>query len=670
MYRICPDCNNGHGSRLAPEQVACQQEHDDVLCLLEVGDVVGDFQIEEVLPAGEGGYATVYRARPRVPDYPKTVALKVASMMRRAALEQEANALSALCLSGGSKHLLQIYPIASTYQAPSITGKPGVTNQYIGRAIVDLEPFYYLALEYLPGSSLRDELERRPGKGLGLGPTLHVARQVADALDHIHSCGMIHLDVKPSNIMFNAQGEAVLIDFGIAVHQEGENESWPGTAPYAPREQINQDYPDHRADIHALGVTIFEMLTGRLPYSGASATALSSAVRHSHPLSLAQVSPGLAYLDPALQRALEPEPTDRYNVVSEFIEALDAVSVKPQGRRLPFLGKWAIASALSLVILMFTLGAISATTNHGGVTSADTSTPENAATVAPSSTTGAISEPSAPAVELQQPAKDKVFEPGAEIVLSWRDPLGGLGHEKLYIIEVLPPDGKVIIRTTRATQYRLLPGSLYISQEPGVFRWQVYRGSIGKDGGTQPTSEASQMWSFTWRASAPSSTPTETPPNAQPTHEQITPTSTYAPPRPTRIPRKLTTTPVPTRTSNPLPPASPTRLTLYMPVIDMMATASRATATKPQNSPPTSTSVPPTRTPVPTVTSAPPTDTPVATDTPAIADADTPVPPTDVPEPTDAPVKVKTRTPVHPTNTHVPTAGPLKVKTATPTRTR
>src|SRR5436190_16851848 len=213
MYRLCPDCNNGQGLRLAPNQVACQEEHDDFICLLEVGDVVGDFQIEEVLPAGEGGYATVYRATPRVQGYPKVVALKVAPTMRRAALEQEANALSTLCQSG-SKHLLQIYPIAPTYRALSITGAPGVFNQYVGRVIVDLEAFYYLALEYLPGSSLRDELEHKSSKGLGVGPTLEVARQVADALEHVHSHGMIHLDVKPSNIMFNARGEAVLIDFG------------------------------------------------------------------------------------------------------------------------------------------------------------------------------------------------------------------------------------------------------------------------------------------------------------------------------------------------------------------------------------------------------------------------------------------------------------------------
>src|SRR5690349_19421229 len=99
MYRMCLDCNNGQGLRLPAGEVTCPEDHGSVVCLFEVGDVIGDFRVEEMLPAGEGGYATVYRALPLVASsgigkpYPKEVAVKVALSHRRGAIEREAEVL-------------------------------------------------------------------------------------------------------------------------------------------------------------------------------------------------------------------------------------------------------------------------------------------------------------------------------------------------------------------------------------------------------------------------------------------------------------------------------------------------------------------------------------------------------------------------------------------------
>lgn len=391
MYRMCVECNNGRGLRLAAGVMECPHEHDAVACVLEVGDALGDFRVEEALPAGDGGYAKVYRASP-LPSassfsspysisYPPQVALKVAQSSRRRALEQESVALALLQdgdpsqitrivdtttgtayvrppqPEGEMNGILHIYPINPAHQAPASGSMPGRTNPYLGRTVVDVEPFYYLALEFMPGRTLRVLVEKRRGKGLPVKQAIHIASQVGSTLQQVHAHGLIHLDVKPTNIMFNAQGEAVLIDYGITVHESGTETSWPGTAPYAPREQINQDYPDHRADIHALGVTTFEMLTGVLPYRGESANALATSILTSKPFTLAQVDRKLAYFDLLLSKALSPYPEERYDQVQDFVAALDEAQQRhtESKRKMRVVASVvAMAAAVAIFVIVFT----------------------------------------------------------------------------------------------------------------------------------------------------------------------------------------------------------------------------------------------------------------------------------------------------------------------------
>jgi serine/threonine protein kinase len=348
------ECNEGQGLKLTPGVVACDQDHEAIVYLLEPGDVVGDFKVDEVLPAGEGGYSTVYRATPHVEGYPPSVALKVALSNRRGALELEAAVLSYL-QNAHSPNVPRIYPIPREHQAPMPSAGPDATNPYLGSVVLDLEPFYYLAIEFLPGGSLRDKLEAKGGRSLGVQQTLDTIRTIGQALRLLHSRGHIHLDVKPANIMYNMAGEAVLIDYGITVREDGDETSWPGTAPYAPREQINQDYPDHRADIHALGVTAFEMLTGVLPYRGASANALATSILASKPFTLAQVAPRLAHLDPALRPALSPYPDERYPTVEAFVSAMEeAVQKKDVGSGSR--ARFAVAGVMALVAVLAIVG--------------------------------------------------------------------------------------------------------------------------------------------------------------------------------------------------------------------------------------------------------------------------------------------------------------------------
>ncbi|NJM41202.1 MAG: serine/threonine protein kinase [Anaerolineae bacterium] len=137
------------------------------------------------------------------------------------------------------------------------------------------ENYYFIAMEYLNYGTLKDRVKKfkEAGTPMAVVEVLEITRQIATALDHAHKKGVIHRDVKPSNIMIASGGRHVLSDFGIVFVQSGtrltrSHGQLIGTAEYMSPEQADQRPYDHRVDIYALGVVMYELLTGTVPYTG------------------------------------------------------------------------------------------------------------------------------------------------------------------------------------------------------------------------------------------------------------------------------------------------------------------------------------------------------------------------------------------------------------------
>ncbi len=177
-------------------------------------------------------------------------------------------------------------------------------------------PPYYLVMEMLPGESLRRKLRR--DYRLDVPAALWIVRQVAEALAALHRKGFIHGDVKPDNIRLVADGQAMLLDLGFA-HRVGENASLLeagyvlGTVNYlAPELCGKKPHDDPRCDVFSLGVTLFELLTGQLPYPGGTTAETLRRHRHESPGAIhlcgVHLPAGLAEL---VQNMLSRDVTDR-----------------------------------------------------------------------------------------------------------------------------------------------------------------------------------------------------------------------------------------------------------------------------------------------------------------------------------------------------------------------
>jgi serine/threonine protein kinase len=193
---------------------------------------------------------------------------------------------------------------------------------------------HYIAMEYLDGGSLR---ERLVGGDFGLAETQGILEQVASALDYAHARGLIHRDIKPGNILFTADGRPKVADFGIA-RPTGETRLTQtgilmGTPEYMAPEQAEGRTVDYRADLYALGVVLYQMLTGRVPFHRTTPHATLHAVIYEAPTPPRQVNPGLPQaLEDVVLRALAKHPDDRFQRGVDMVAALRAALA---GRRMP-----------------------------------------------------------------------------------------------------------------------------------------------------------------------------------------------------------------------------------------------------------------------------------------------------------------------------------------------
>lgn len=139
---------------------------------------------------------------------------------------------------------------------------------------------YYMVLEFIPGETLQDRMKRlaENKRQLSVEDALKFTMNIADAVGYAHQRGMVHRDIKPANIMLDVQGQAILMDFGIVKILGGDSHTSTGavvgTARYMSPEIIRGEVADHRSDIYSLGVTLYEMLSGRPPFVADSAMTL------------------------------------------------------------------------------------------------------------------------------------------------------------------------------------------------------------------------------------------------------------------------------------------------------------------------------------------------------------------------------------------------------------
>jgi tRNA A-37 threonylcarbamoyl transferase component Bud32/photosystem II stability/assembly factor-like uncharacterized protein len=273
-----------------------------------IGKVLGHCRV--VAKIGEGGMGVVYRAHDEVLH--RDVAVKVVNKDIR--LDASA-----------SQHLLREARASSGLAHPNIC-----TIHEVGETDGEL----YIVMELVEGKSLRALCE---DAGLPAESVLRYGVQIASALVRAHDKGIVHRDLKTSNIVVTADGLVKVLDFGLAKHLGGDTfegstrslttlqdtSSVSGTLPYLAPEVLRGEAADYRSDLWALGVLLYEAASGRLPFEGRTGFEISSAILRELPKPLGPpVPPGLWA---TIQRCLAKEPMQRYQRAGEVQAALEAV---------------------------------------------------------------------------------------------------------------------------------------------------------------------------------------------------------------------------------------------------------------------------------------------------------------------------------------------------------
>ncbi|HYF66349.1 MAG TPA: serine/threonine-protein kinase, partial [Herpetosiphonaceae bacterium] len=266
------------------------------------GQQLGDYLLEA--PLGRGGMAHIYRGRDV--RLQRQVAIKVIDTPFRedatytTRFAREAQAIAQL----EHPHIVRLYQYG------------------------DADGLLYMAMEYVDGTTLdaRTRQYRDGGQRMPIAEAVALLRPICAALDYAHRRGVIHRDVKPANILIDRQGRAVLADFGLALLTDsGTRGEIFGTPHYmAPEQAISSANVAPQSDLYAVGVMLYELLTGRLPFDDPDPLAVAMQQMTEPPPPPRQIAPDLPpEVEGVILRALAKEPAGRYRTGADLMAALD-----------------------------------------------------------------------------------------------------------------------------------------------------------------------------------------------------------------------------------------------------------------------------------------------------------------------------------------------------------
>ena len=273
---------------------------------------LGGYRIVEEI--GRGGMAIVYKARHDKSG--RTVALKVLPRY----LQYDQTFITRFRREAETAAGLHHPNIVRVYE----TGEDGGHN--------------YIAMEYVSGETLEKHLQRRRAP-LPVKTALRIVRQVASALDCAHQQGIVHRDVKPSNILLASDGHRVVLsDFGIAIapNQARLTQAWEmvGTPEYTAPEQSRGEEADHRTDVYSLGVVLYEMLAGAPPFTGHTRYAIQHDVAFAPVPSLTARNPAVSQkVEQVVLKALARNREARFRSAGEMADTLTAAVGDADRRR-------------------------------------------------------------------------------------------------------------------------------------------------------------------------------------------------------------------------------------------------------------------------------------------------------------------------------------------------
>lgn len=264
---------------------------------LGTGTQLDQYVIEREI--GAGGMGVVYQARDALLD--RFVALKVLPPR--------------LC-----SHTEYLRRFAREAQIQAYIDSPHVVSVH---ALLEREVGLVLVMEHLQGESLEQRLRRGP---LPVGEAIDIFEQACVAIEHVHRAGIIHCDLKPANIFITSRRRIKLMDFGVARRLDdrlADCGSMMGTLLYMSPEQIKGHEIDTRCDIYTLGITLFEALTGRLPFERKTHYALMHAHVQENPPAPSRYQREIPHgLEKVILKAIAKEPHRRFQTIVELRQAL------------------------------------------------------------------------------------------------------------------------------------------------------------------------------------------------------------------------------------------------------------------------------------------------------------------------------------------------------------
>lgn len=309
------------------------------------GDKVQHYGIIELI--GKGGMGEVFLARDSVLDR------KVALKFLPDELESDPRTRERFVREAKSAAALDHPFICKIYE----------TGEHRGKT--------FIAMEYIEGKTLKDRMEQEP---VALRDAIRITLEIAEALENAHKAGIVHRDVKPANIMISSQGHTKVMDFGLAKRilpgagPEGltktltqasitERGSIAGTVAYMSPEQARGDTIDTRSDIFSLGIILYELISGKHPFSKPSPIeTLTSILRDQIPAPHIKPKSINPVLNPILRKALAKNLDERYANISEFVSDLrraqrETFGGRPASRLLPIIG----AAVIIIVLAVFAI---------------------------------------------------------------------------------------------------------------------------------------------------------------------------------------------------------------------------------------------------------------------------------------------------------------------------